>query len=302
MPEPTMPAPAGETPANALVVTTTTATFRDDVLTRSARMPVLVSFGSPASSQSKQLDAALERVVRKADGKIRLAKLDAQAHPDIAAQLGVQSIPAVVAFQKGQPLDGFNGLLSDGQIKGFIERLVGPIGGEADEFVAKGDEELAGGDATAAGASYMEALSFDPADRRAIAGLARAQVALGDLDGADATRARVGPEDASGPLAAARAALDLARQAEKLGDFGDLEKRIAADPKDYQARFDLALGLNAAGKREEAADNLIDIIRRDKNWNDQAARKQLLQLFEAWGHMEPETVAARRKLSVLLYS
>jgi putative thioredoxin len=301
MAEPTLPA-SGDDKAAAVVVTTTTATFRDDVLTRSARMPVLVSFGSPASSASRQLDAALEKIAKQADGKFRLAKMDAQAQPDIAAQLGVQALPAVVAFQKGQPLDGFNGALSPAQIKGFVERLVGPIGGEADEFVAQGEEALAAGDAAGAGDLFLQALGFDPAEPRAIAGLARAQVALGDLDAAEATLARAGGREAAGPLAAARAALELAQQASKLGDFGDLEKRIAADPKDHQARFDLALGLNAAGKREEAADALIEIVRRDKNWNDQAARKQLLQLFESWGHMEPETVDARRKLSVLLYS
>lgn len=285
------------------VIETTTASFRADVIARSARNPVLVDFWAPWCEPCKQLAPALEKVTRAAGGKISLVKMNIEQYPEIAGQLGIQSIPAVIAFQKGQPVDGFMGALPESQIKGFVERLVGPIGGEAEELIASAEAALGAGHASDAAALFSEALGLDPADVKAIAGLARAQVELGNLDVAAAVLSSAeNAKDVGGVLAAARAALDLAKQAESLGDFSDLERRIAADPGNFQARFDLAVALNAAGKRAEAAESLLEIIRRDKSWNDNAARKQLLQLFEAWGHMEPETVAARRQLSVVLYS
>ncbi len=300
---PMEPAQTNGPQGGAIVIATTSASFREDVIARSARQTVLVEFWSPRNAQSKQLAPLLQKVAEQAEGKIRLARMDIDAYPEIAGQLGIQSVPAVVAFQKGQPLDGFNGLLPAGQIRGFVERLVGPIGGEGDQYVADGDALLAAGEAEAAAEAFTEALGFDPADKRAIAGLARAQLAQGDLAAAEHTLAQAqSGDDASGPLAAARAALDLARQAEKVGDFSALERQIEADPANHQARFDLALALNAAGQRDAAADALLAIMKRDRAWNDDAARKQLLQLFESWGQMEPETKTARRKLSVLLYS
>jgi len=286
-----------------LIKETTTAAFRVDVIAESARQPVLVDFWAPWCGPCKQLTPIIEKVIKGAGGKVKLVKMNIDEHPEIAGQLGVKSIPAVIAFQKGQPLDGFMGALPESQVKSFIERLVGPIGGEADDLVAQGDAALAADDASGAAELFREALSFEADNVKAAAGLARALVATGDLDGAEAALAPLaGAADSGGALAAARAALELAREASKVGDFGELEKAVAADPKNHQARFDLALALNAAGRREEAADSLIEIIRRDRTWNDEAARKQLLQLFEAWGFMEPETIAARRKLSVLLYS
>ncbi len=298
MPEQNAPNNAGN-----LVAEVTSATFRVDVIAQSARQPVLVDFWAPWCEPCKQLTPILEKIVKAAGGKIRLATMNIEKYPEIAGQLGIQSIPAVIAFQKGQPADGFMGALPESQVRSFLERLIGPIGGELEELVEAAEAALAEGDEGRAIKLFADAHALEPSDVKALAGLARSLVAIKDLDGAEKTLADASTiKDNSGALAAAHSALDLARQAEKVGDFAELGRLIAADPRNYQARFDLALALNGAGKRDEAADSLIEIIRLDRAWNDEAARKQLLQFFEVWGHMEPETIAARRKLSVLLFS
>jgi putative thioredoxin len=287
----------------ASIIETSSQGFRVDVIAQSARQPVLVDFWAPWCEPCKTLTPALEKLVKSTGGKVRLAKMNIEQYPEIAGQLGIQSIPAVIAFQKGQPIDGFMGALPESQIKSFLERLIGPIGGEFEELVKEADTALSAGDNERAVELFSEAHATDPDDIKAIAGLARALVATGDLENAEEILlSAANAKDAGGVLAAARSALDVAQQAANVGDFAELEKKIADDPKDYQSRFDLALALNAAGKRNEAADSLMEIIRRDRTWNDGAARKQLLQLFEVWGLMEPETLAARRKLSVVLFS
>ena len=226
-------------------------------------------------------------------------------HPQIAGQLGIQSIPAVIAFDKGQPVDGFVGALPESQIRGFIERLVGPLAGGSAELLAEADEAAAKGDAAGAAAIYAEILAENPAEAKAIGGLAKLQVAAGQLEQAKALLATA-PAPAPGKdqdpaVAAAWAALRLAEQASSVGELAPLEKAVAANPDDHKARYDLAVALSAKGDREAAADQLLEIIRRDRKWNDEAARKQLLQLFEAWGLMDPATVAARRKLSSIWF-
>jgi putative thioredoxin len=288
----------------ALVKDTSTATFRDDVLSESVNQPVLVDFWAPWCGPCKQLGPLIEKAVKAAAGKVKLVKMDIDAHPEIAGQLGIQSIPAVIAFSNGQPVDGFVGALPESQIRGFIERLVGPLGPAAlDETLAEAEQQAAAGDAAAAAALYAAVLAEEPANPKALGGLARLHVGLGDLDQAEALLAGV-PEASAGDavIAGARAALDLARQAETLGDTADLERRIAADPKDYQARFDLALALAGNNRREEAVDQLIDIIRRDRKWHDDGARKQLVQFFEAWGPQDDATADGRRRLSSVLFS
>ena len=238
-------------------------------------------------------------------GKVALVKMNIDEHPQIAGQLGIQSIPAVIAFDKGQPVDGFVGALPESQIRGFIERLVGPLAGGSAALLAEADEAAAKGDAAGAAAIYAEILAEDPADVKAIGGLAKLQVAAGQLAQAKALLATA-PAPAPGKepdpaIAAAQAALNLAEQASSVGELAPLEKAVAANPDDHKSRFDLAVALSAKGDRAGAADQLLEIIRRDRKWNDEAARKQLLQLFEAWGLMDPASIAARRKLSAIWF-
>ena len=282
---------------------TTTTTFSADVLVESQRLPVLVLFLSARSEACKTVQAGLERGVKATGGKVKLVTMDIDKHPQIADRLGVRAVPAVYAFQRGQPIDGFAGNLPDAQIKGFLERLVGPLGDDNEEAMAEAEAALTAGDAGDAAAIFSAVLKQDPENVAAAGGLARALVALGDLDAARDVLAQVPPSGAKDKaIAAAVAALEVAEQASTVGDLGDLMKRVEADPNDHQARYDLALGLNAKGKRDEAADALLASMRLDRAWNDGAARRQLLQFFEAWGLMDPVTLTARRKLSTLLFS
>ena len=251
----------------------------------------------------KQLAPALEKAVADSGGKVTLVKMNIDEHPQIPGQLGIQSIPAVIAFDKGQAVDGFVGALPESQICGFIERLVGPLESESAALLAEAEEAAAKGDASGAAALYAEILAEDPGDAKALGGLAKLQVAAGQLKEARALleTAPAAPAGKKPAVAAAWAALRLAEQASNVGELAPLEQAIAANPDDHKARFDLAVALSAKGDRAGAADQLIEIIRRDRAWNDEAARKQLLQLFEAWGLMDPASVAARRKLSAIWF-
>ncbi|MXQ13435.1 thioredoxin [Microvirga makkahensis] len=296
--------PSPGMPSDDLVKDTTTANFRQDVLAESMNQPVLVDFWAPWCGPCKQLTPVLEKVVRAAGGKVKLVKMNIDEHPQIAGQLGVQSIPAVFAFQRGQPVDGFMGALPESQLKSFIERLVGPLGpGAAEELLAQADQLVAAGDMGGAAELYAAVLSQEPENTAALAALVKLHVEVGDLEGAKRFLAMAPAAKANDPaIAGARAAVELAEQAGTLGDTAELQRRIAADPLDHQARFDLAIALNARGKREEAVNHLLEIVRRDRNWNDDGARKQLVQFFEAWGPMDEMTIAGRRKLSSLLFA
>jgi len=291
------------TPAATVIEDVTTADFRQKVLEESLKYPVLVDFWAPWCGPCKQLAPVLEKAVRASGGKVKLVKMNIDEHPQIAGQLGIKSIPAVIAFQKGQPVDGFMGAVPERQITGFIERLVGPIESPAAELIAAGEAALERETADEALAAFQAALDADPASLEALGGLARAMIALGEHDEAEALLSQLPPEALKNTaISAAQAALNLARQAADVPDLSHLEARIDADPNDLQARFELAIGLNAAGQREPAADQLLEIMRINRGWNDEAARQKLLEFFEAWGHMDPHTVAARRKLSTQLFS
>src|ERR1700734_3036386 len=290
--------------AESVVKDTTTQTFVKDVIEESKRQPVLVDFWAPWCGPCKQLTPVLEKSVRAAKGKMKLVKMNIDEHPAIPGQMGIQAIPAVIPFVNGQPADGFMGALPESQVVAFLERLTKDrIGGEAQDLLKTADAALADGDAAGAADLYAQILTEDNANVPALAGLARSYVETGAFDQARQTLDMV-PEgkqnDAA--VAAARAALELAEQAKSLGPVTELEQKVAANPLDHQARFDLALALNGKGQRKEALDHLISIVRRDRKWNDDAARKQLVQFFDAWGPADEATIEGRKKLSSILFS
>jgi putative thioredoxin len=282
----------------------TTQSFMKDVIEESKRQPVLVDFWAEWCGPCKQLAPVLEKVVKAAKGKIKLTKMDIDKHPAIPGQLGIQSIPAVFAFVNGQPVDGFMGALPESQVLAFIERLTKDrIGGEEKDLLKTADAALASGDAAGAAELYAQLLAQDGANVAALAGLARSYVKTGAIEQAKQTLAMV-PEAKRNvaEVAAARAALELAEQAQAVGPIADLEKKLADNPLDHQARFDLAVALAGKGRRQEAVDHLLDVVKRDRKWNDDGARKQLVQFFEAWGPTDEATVNGRKRLSSVLFA
>lgn len=290
--------------AEGLVKDTTTKTFIKDVIEESRRQPVLVDFWAPWCGPCKQLTPILEKAVRAARGKVKLCKVNIDEHQAIAGQMGIQSIPAVIAFVNGQPADGFLGALPESQVMAFLERLTrSQIGGEDQDLLKAADAALVEGDAAGAAQVYARVLAEDSANVHALAGLARCYIETGAIEQAKKTLALVPDSKRNeASVAAARAALDVAEQAASLGPIVELEKRVAEQPLDHQARFDLALALNAKGRRLEAVEHLLAIVRRDRQWNEDGARKQLIQLFEAWGPADEATVAGRRRLSSILFA
>ncbi len=290
--------------ADASVKNTTTQTFVKDVIEESKRQPVLVDFWAPWCGPCKQLTPVLEKAVRAAKGKVKLVKMNIDEHPAIPGQMGIQSIPAVIAFVNGQPADGFMGALPESQVVAFLERLTKDrIGGEAKDLLKAADAALAEANAAGAAEIYAQLLAEDNSNIPALAGLARCYVQTGALDQARQTLAMIPEVKANdAAVAAARAALELAEQAKSLGPLDDLEKKVAAHPLDHQARFDLALALNGKGRRADALEHLIAIVKRDRKWNDDGARKQLVQFFDAWGPTDEATVEGRKRLSSILFA
>jgi putative thioredoxin len=295
---------AGTAAPDVSIKDTTTQSFVKDVIEESRRQPVLVDFWAPWCGPCKQLTPVLEKAVKAAKGKVKLAKMNIDEHPSIPGQLGIQSIPAVIAFVNGQPADGFMGALPESQVIAFLERLTkDKIGGEAKDMLAGADAALAKGDAAGAAEIYAQILAEDGANTAALAGLVRCYVQTGAIDRARQTLAMVPDgKQSDAAVAAARAALELAEQAKTVGPIADLEQKVDANPLDHQARFDLALALNSKGRRHDALENLIAIVKRDRKWNDDGARKQLVQFFDAWGPTDEATIEGRKRLSSILFA
>jgi putative thioredoxin len=300
---------SGQAPQTApdLIKDTTTQTFVKDVIEESKRQPVLIDFWAPWCGPCRQLTPALEKAVRAAKGKVKLVKMNIDEHPAIPGQMGIQSIPAVIAFVNGQPADGFMGAVPESQINAFIEKLTKgvPAAGEPNiaEILKEAEAVLAEGDAATAAQIYAEALAVDATNIAALAGLAKCYLTTGAIEQAKQTLAMV-PESKRNDagVKAVQASIDLAEQASSLGPVTELEQKVAANPLDHQARFDLATALNAMGKRTEATEQLLQIVKRDRKWNDDGARKQLVQFFEAWGGADEATVDGRKRLSTILFS
>ena len=286
-----------------LIKDSTTKDFMRDVIEASREVPVLVDFWAPWCGPCKQLTPILEKAVRAAKGAVRLVKLNIDDHPQIPGQMGVQSIPAVFAFQDGKPVDGFMGALPESRVADFIARLIGDSAGDTAADLEAAEAALAAGDLNTAAQTFGEVLQKDRENAQSLAGLAKCYIKTGDLARAEQTLALVPPAKAdSAPVASARAALELARKAPSTGDIEGLRAKLAANPQDAQSRFDLALALNAKGDRNGALEELLALVAKNRNWDDDAARKQLLQLFDAWGVSDPATITGRQRLSSLLFA
>ncbi|HVK92031.1 MAG TPA: thioredoxin [Mycoplana sp.] len=297
----------GGAPEADLIKDTTTATFAKDVLEASRQQPVLVDFWAPWCGPCKQLTPVIEKVVKEAAGRVKLVKMNIDEHPSIAGQLGIQSIPAVIAFVGGRPADGFMGALPESQVRAFIDKIAGPAGAdqkaEIEAVLAEAKTLLEQNDVAGAADLFGAILQADPDNAAALAGMAQCMIAAGQHDNARQALASVAAETAKDPaIVAVLKQLDQIEEARKLGDPQALEQALAKDPDDHAARLNLAKIRNVEGDRQAAAEHLLTIMKHDRTFEDDAARRELLQFFEVWGPKDPATIAARRRLSSILFS
>ena len=303
-------APDAAPPAD-LVKESDQTKFAKDVLEASRTVPVIVDFWAPWCGPCKTLQPIIEKVVTEAKGAVKLVKINIDQNQMLAQQLRIQSIPAVYAFFGGRPVDGFMGAVPESQIREFVNRLVQASGAApgadgADDLNAAlehAKQAVAENDFQLAAQIYNEVLEVAPDNLPALAGLARCYVQEGQVDQAKAILARVPAKDkTNAEIVALQAQLDLAEQAKAAGPIGDLKAKAAADPKDFQSRLDLAMAYWAGNQKQEAVDELLDMIKADRNWNEAAARQQLLKFFEALGFTDPLAVDGRKRLSTILFS
>jgi len=292
------------TPA-ALIKDVTTATFMADVIEASKEVPVIVDFWAPWCGPCKTLGPSIEKVVKEAKGKVKLVKIDVDQNQEIAAQMRVQSIPAVFAFVDGRPVDGFMGAIPESQIRQFVNKL-SSMGSRAEQIEAAlqmARDALTAKDLEGVLDITSQILEAEPTTIEGYALKAKAEMELQQLDAAQATLASVPPEKLTDPnIVTTKAALDLLLNPVDTSGIGKLEAAIAANPNDYESRLELANLLNGTGKREEAIDQLVYVIKKDRTFKDDAARKQLVSYFEAWGFKDEATISGRRKLSSVLFS
>ena len=282
-----------------------TAEFAKEVIEASQERPVLIDFWAPWCGPCKQLAPELERAVAATNGKVKLVKMDIDKNPEIPGQMGIQSIPAVVAFVNGRPADAFMGAKPESEIREFISKVSGPDPREQqiEEMLDHADQLAEQGATGEAAGIFSQVLSAEPGNLRALSAMGHLYLNEGNMDGARGVLEMLDDAQKNQPeIASLISAIELAEQASSLGDLAGLEQAVQEAPNDHQNRLDLAVALNGAGKREEAADHLLEIIRRQPGWNEDAARTQLLQFFEAWGLTDEVTVSSRRKLSSILFS
>ena len=293
--------------ADDLIKDVSEADFMAEVIEASQKIPVIVDFWAPWCGPCKTLGPALEAAVTKAKGAVKMAKVNVDENQMIAGQLRVQSIPTVYAFWQGQPVDGFQGAVPASEIDAFVARVVEAAGGNAggglEEAIAAAEQMLDDGAAADAAQTFAAILQEDPQNAEAYGGMVRAHISMGDLEQAEAILNGAPAEISEAPaLEAANAQLELARQAQNAGPVDDLKAAVAADPDNHQARFDLAQALNASGQTSEAVDELLELFRRDRDWNDEAAKQQLFTIFDALKPSDPIVLNGRRKLTSMIFA